>query len=284
MKKEEINIRDPYILLHEETYYLYGTRSKTCWGKADGFDCYTSNDLENWEGPFEIFHRSDDFWADENFWAPECVYENGWFYLITTLGAKERGLGVYSLRSESPLGPFSPWSEKSLTPEGKNCIDGTIFIDDKGKKWLFYSYDFPNSTEGVLCVSEISEDFSKAIGEPIWIAEAKEAPWSVSIPFSHNAFGQEEAYFSDGPCLFYGRDEKLYTLISSWGKNGYAVGLLQSKSGEVSGPWEHLQEPLYGENGGHGMVFETKEGKRFLTLHFPNDKEREHPIFIPLEM
>lgn len=39
-------------------YYLYGTRSETTWIKADRFDCYYSKDLENWERPFEIFHRS----------------------------------------------------------------------------------------------------------------------------------------------------------------------------------------------------------------------------------
>lgn len=61
MKTTEINIRDPYILVHEGTYYLYGTRSATCWGPADGFDCYVSEDRENWEGPIEIFHRPEGF-------------------------------------------------------------------------------------------------------------------------------------------------------------------------------------------------------------------------------
>ena len=39
MKTNEINIRDPFILLHEDRYTLYGTRSETCWGPAEGFDC-----------------------------------------------------------------------------------------------------------------------------------------------------------------------------------------------------------------------------------------------------
>ena len=55
MKLTDINIRDPYILRSGEWYYMYGTRAETCWGKADGFDCFKSKDLENWEGPFEIF-------------------------------------------------------------------------------------------------------------------------------------------------------------------------------------------------------------------------------------
>ncbi len=49
MKREDINIRDPYVLVDEGKYYLYGTRSETCWGEAFGFDCYVSDDLENFE-------------------------------------------------------------------------------------------------------------------------------------------------------------------------------------------------------------------------------------------
>ncbi len=44
MKTNEVNIRDPFVLLHGGKYYLYGTRSATCWGSAEGFDCYVSED------------------------------------------------------------------------------------------------------------------------------------------------------------------------------------------------------------------------------------------------
>lgn len=90
MKTTQINIRDPYILVHEGKYYLYGTRSATCWGPADGFDCYVSEDKENWDGPIEIFHRPEGFFADQNYWAPECIYYEEAFYLITTLGGSDR--------------------------------------------------------------------------------------------------------------------------------------------------------------------------------------------------
>ena len=32
MRLQNINIRDPFILLHDGTYYLYGTRARTAWG------------------------------------------------------------------------------------------------------------------------------------------------------------------------------------------------------------------------------------------------------------
>ena len=58
MKKVDIFLRDPFVLVHGGKYFLYGTRSETAFvGEAYGFDVYTSTDLENWDGPFEVFHR-----------------------------------------------------------------------------------------------------------------------------------------------------------------------------------------------------------------------------------
>ena len=88
-----------------------------------------------------------------------------------------------------------------------------------------------------------------------------------------------DVYFSDGPSLFKGEDGRLYMAASSWGDMGYAVGVAVSESGGVEGPWHWQREPLYPENGGHGMFFEDKQGRRLFALHYPNDKLKEHPIF-----
>ena len=62
MKLNDINIRDPYIIKAERKYYMYGTRSADL-GLGDGFDCYISEDLKDWEGPKEIFHRPEGFFC-----------------------------------------------------------------------------------------------------------------------------------------------------------------------------------------------------------------------------
>ena len=54
MKTSDIQIRDPYIFVahNEKTYYMFGTTDQNCWrGPGQGFDCYSSKDLENWDGP-----------------------------------------------------------------------------------------------------------------------------------------------------------------------------------------------------------------------------------------
>lgn len=36
-------------------------------------------------------------------------------------------------------------------------------------------------------------------------------------------------------------------------------------------------------DGGHAMIFESLEGKKYLSLHYPNTTPNERAIFIPYE-
>ena len=282
MKTNEINIRDPYVLLHEDRYYLYGTRSESCWGEAEGFDCYVSADRENWEGPVEIFHRPEGFWADRAYWAPECVYYRDAFFLITTLGAADRKKGIYVLRSDSPLGPFVPFGAR-LSPEDWSCIDGTLYLEE-GKPWLIFSHSFEDDPKGDMCLLPLKEDLSAAVGEPVTLFSAAEAPWARPVPFAKAEFGMDgDVYFTDGPCVKKLHDGELIMTWSSWSEQAYAVGLALSESGLVRGPWRQLETPLYPANGGHGMLFEEKDGSLCFTLHTPNDKYLERPAFYEVE-
>ena len=282
MRTNEINIRDPFILLHEGKYYLYGTRSETCWGLADGFDCYVSADRENWDGPFEIFHRSDGFWADRAYWAPECVYYRDAFFLITTLGAADRKKGIYVLRSDSPLGPFVPFGAR-LSPEDWSCIDGTLFFEE-GQPWLIFSHSFEDDPKGDMCLLPLKEDLSGPAGEPVTLFSAAEAPWARPVPFAKAEFGMEgDVYFTDGPCVKKLPGGELIMTWSSWSERAYAVGVALSESGQVRGPWRQLESPLYPANGGHGMLFQEKDGSLWFTLHTPNDKYLERPALYQVE-
>lgn len=278
MKTNEILIRDPFVLLHGDRYYLYGTRSESCWGEAEGFDCFVSADRENWEGPVEIFHRPWGFWADRAYWAPECVSYRDAFYLITTLAAADRKKGVYVLRGDSPQGPFVPYGGR-LTPEDWSCIDGTVYLEE-GSPWLIFSHSFEDDPRGDMCLLPLKEDLSAAIGEPMTLFSAAEAPWARPVPFARAEFGMEgDVYFTDGPCVKKLPDGELIMTWSSWSEQAYAVGVAVSESGLVRGPWRQLERPLYPANGGHGMLFAEKDGSLWFTLHTPNDKYRERPAF-----
>lgn len=281
MKTSELNIRDPFILTHEGHYYLYGTRSATCWGPADGFDCYVSKDLEEWEGPKEIFRKPEGFFADREYWAPECIFYNGKFYLITTFGGENRKKGIYVLQSENPVGPFELYSER-LTPEDWSCIDGTIYFEEDTPV-LIFSHSFEDTPDGDMCMIRLTKDLKHADGKPATLFSAADAKWAKPVPFAKAEFGIDgDVYFTDGPYVMRLEDGKLYMTWSSWGTCGYAVGIAVADNGKVKGPWTQVEEPIFPTNGGHGMMFRDLNGSLRFTLHFPNDKYQERPMFADL--
>lgn len=276
MLLDEINIRDPYILVHDNKYYLYGTRSASCWGEAFGFDCYVSEDLKKFEGPFEIFNRPGKFFATKNYWAPECYEYNNKFYLLTTLGGDAIKKGIYLLISESPTGPFSLYTDR-LTPDNWTCIDGTLFFENN-HVYLVYSHSFEDTPDADICFQELSSDLKKTTTAPQKLFAAKEATWARPVPFAKAEFGMDgDVYFSDGPCLFKMDDGKLYMTWSSWSEKNYAVGVAFSESGDIMGPWKQIETPLFKEDGGHGMVFKALDNSIYFCLHNPNEKLKEHP-------
>ena len=277
------NIRDPFILVHEGKYYLYGTRSETTWGLADGFDCYVSTDLKEWEKIPYIFRNDGTFWADRSYWAPECYERDGSFYLVASFRSEERTLGIQILKADCPEGPFVPYSDGPVTPDDIPCLDGTVFYED-GSPWLVYSRSFEKDPHGVMCALRLTQDWNAADGAPVALFSAEDAPWAVPFPFAREEFGRDDnMYLSDGPALHCMEDGSLLMLWSSFGAKGYTVGMSRSASGRLFGPWEHLSEPIFDGDGGHGMLFRTLEGKLIYTLHSPNTKGEEKPIFVPVK-
>ena len=56
MTKEDINIRDPFVLFENGKYYLYGTRGGGFGMHTGGFDVYVSEDLLHFSDPIECFN------------------------------------------------------------------------------------------------------------------------------------------------------------------------------------------------------------------------------------
>ncbi|WP_088102012.1 glycoside hydrolase family 43 protein [Halalkalibacter urbisdiaboli] len=276
LKNEEIRIRDPFVLpiKDEQTYYLYGTTDDNVWeGKGTGFDVYKSHDLKNWEGPFPAFRPSVDFWAEHHFWAPEVYEYAGRYYMFATFKAETQCRGTQVLMSEHPIGPFQPLTEQPITPREWECLDGTLFIDENEKPWMIFCHEWLQVQDGKICAMPLSLDLREAIGEPVVLFSASEAAWTRG----------EGRYVTDGPYLYRNKQGQLQMLWSSQGDNGYAIGVARSTSGSILGPWTHDSTPLFGESGGHGMLFQTFSGEQLLTIHTPNQSPKERPAFFEVK-
>lgn len=282
IKRSDIQIRDPFILVHGDTYYLYGTTDKNCWSSCGtGFDSYRSKDLENWEGPFEAFRPDEGFWADRNFWAPEVYFYNGKFYMFASFKAENKFRGTQILVCDTPDGKFKIHSKKPVTPENWECLDGTLYIDKNSEPWMIFCHEWTQVTDGKMCAIRLKKDLTESIGEPITLFTASSADWAVGAVNKVNG-KEKRVYVTDGPYPHRTAEGKLLLLWSSGGAEGYAIGLAESDNGDITGKWTHQKELLFKKDGGHGMIFTDLSGKAYVTLHSPNHTPDERPCFFPV--
>lgn len=274
---DQINIRDPFVLVHQNQYYLYGTRGPTCWGKADGFDVYTSRDLAVWEGPFACFQNDGSFWADRNYWAPEVHLWHRVFFMFASFKSESRRRGTAILRAESPLGPFTPWSHGPVTPDAWECLDGTFYVNSDGRPYMVFCHEWVQAVDGEILAMPLTEDLKAAADQPTLLFRASEASWSRAVHHSSGVTG----YVTDGPFLWRLENGKLLCLWSGFSEQGYAQGVALSDTGDISGHFSQIN-PLFLKDGGHGMIFRAIDGQLYLTLHTPNHTLKERPVFIPL--
>ncbi|MCB8947874.1 MAG: family 43 glycosylhydrolase [Ardenticatenaceae bacterium] len=287
MKTSDIQIRDPYIYANqqEKMYYMFGTTDKNCWrGPGQGFDCYKSKDLQEWEGPIPAFRPSDHFWGKENFWAPEVHRFNGQFYMFATFIAEQRYRATQILTAPDVFGPYVPLTENPITPDNWQCLDGTLHVDESGDPWLVFCHEWVQIHNGSVYAMRLSHDLKRAVERPYLLFHASEAPWVKQTGWPEPGGKYHfPTYVTDGPFLHRLTDGTLLMLWSSIGNKGYAMGVCRSESGHILGPWQQLPDPIWAEDGGHGMIFQTFAGQLMLTFHSPNRTPDERAIFVAIE-
>lgn len=275
-KREDVIIRDPCIVVHEGKYYMYGTGVT---GK--GYGCYISENLEDWSEPVVVFEKPADYDGVYDFWAPECHEYNGKFYLFATYRSAlsgKRGVAIYE--AEKPDGPFVQLGDGHITPRHRDCIDGTLFVDDDGQPWMVYVNEWTSNPDevGEMAAAKLSDDLSRFISEPIVLFRADETLWA-------------SGKITDGPYLHHTEDGRLIMLWSNGTKKGYAVGIAYSENGKIDGKWKHQPTALYKadnyhKEGGHGMLFTTAEGELLMSVHSPNYSDasvHETAVFLPVK-
>ena len=277
LKRSDIRVRDPFILYEDGKYYMYATTGPKT------LSYYLSTDLNNWEEGGVAFEIPDDFWAYKDVWAAEVHKYNGNFYLFVSLLGKNGLRGTQIAVSDKPSGKFIPLVDRAVTPLDQSCIDGTLYVHN-GKPYIFYSHDWPDNYVaekdayiGEIYCAELSADLKEIIGEPVLSFASDESP--LSAPQRVTLNGEKVMrYGSDAPFIQKMSDGSLYMSWSPYPRDHYVVLGVLSKSGSVYGPWEHLEETLFDDNGGHAMFFDDSEGRRIMCIHAPerNMLERAH--------
>lgn len=276
-------LRDPFVLVEGNTYYLYGTgvSQNADWDNT-AWACYVneSGRLDGeWKPARMTYHLPPD--AQKNFWAPEVHRYNGAYYLFGTYYSAatcRRGSAV--LKSSSPAGPFVPVSDGHVTPKDWDAIDATLYVDTDGQPWLVFVHEWICTDDGVgrMCAARLSADLSRMISPPVELFRADAPAWT-------------DQAVTDGCFLYTTAADNLLMTWSNFDKDGYTVAVAHSRNGRPDGEWTHEAAPLYkrgtadGHDGGHGMIFTALDGQLYLCLHSPNhpcEACKERTVFMPL--
>lgn len=268
----DINIRDPFVMPYEGKYYMYGTRGETAWTVAKGLDVYVSDDLTDWSGPHECFRVPENFWANKEVWAPEVHEYKGSFYMFVSFFSQERSRATQILKSDSPMGPFLPFTDDAITPVGWTCLDGTFYLSKSGDPYIVFCREWCQVTDGEIHAMKLTPDLATAADEPILLFKASEPYWADK---------ERETFITDGPFMYRTKSGELLMIWSTFTQKGYIQAIARSDNGEIDGKWIH-EAPLFEGNGGHGMIFESFEGRKYLILHSPNENPLERPVMFEI--
>jgi len=275
----DIRHSDPFILADpvSKKYYTYALAfnpNRYPYQQVGGaFHALVSEDLINWSEPVEVF-RQGDFWADLDYWAPECHIWKGKYYILSTFRSKGKYRGCQCLVADSPLGPFKPIKNRLSTPPGWQCLDATLYIDKADRPWMVFCHEWCQVYDGQIAAVPMSEDLGEAIGEPVILFRGSDAPWKKD---------KLTCFVTDGCYLHRCENGDLLMLWSSFSNMGYTTGYAKSNSGEIVGPWEQRALPLYALDGAHSMLFRTFEGQLMMALHSPNAHQYKHILLFEME-
>jgi GH43 family beta-xylosidase len=284
----DLYVRDPYIIADKKSgeYILYKA-SPVKNGKGEtvnGVVAHKSKDLKTWGQPVTVYTTPDNNWAKGPVWAPEVHQYKGKYYLFATLNSsviwkkKEEGWPDYSFRgtqifhSQSPLGPFLPFSQFPHTAMDEMALDGTLWEED-GIPYMIYCHEWVQITDGTMKIVRLKPDLSGPAADPIKLFNASSAKWSTGTKHDDG----RTSYVTDGCFLHKSKSGKLMMIWSSFKNGQYAIGVATSFTGSVFGPWEQQVNPIFEKHGGHGMLFKSFDNRLMLSFHGPNSpggKER----------
>lgn len=237
-----------------------------------GFCVYTSNDLVTWQGPQSVFEVLADFWATDDFWAPEIHEYKGKYYLFGTFSAKGKVRTSQILVSNSLLGPFVPHGG-FIAPKDWFALDATLYVDENGSPYAVFSHEWVQCGDGEVCAVKLSDDLKNPIGEVKKLFSASQSGWAKSPTWNPH---DTPIYVVDAPFVFKSDDQE-FLLWSSWNseeENAYSVGVAYPQNGNVlCGNYIHKNLALPNVDSGHAMVFEDFLGKKRICFH---EKNSEH--------
>ncbi|GAB3645999.1 glycoside hydrolase family 43 protein [Echinicola sediminis] len=247
-------------------YYMTGT----------GGRLWKSKDLKNWSGPYQVVEHDENSWMGKKpaIWAAELHYYQGKYYYFATFtnnsiiidsvdGREVPRRASHVLVSDSPGGPYEPLGEEDYLPADWATLDGTFWVDADGQPYMVFCHEWLQVEDGTMEMIAMKDDLSGTVGESELLFKASDSPWSRRKKDGKVVPNQ----VTDGPYLFRTDKGRLGMIWTSWIYDVYTQGVAYSQTGRLEGPWVQEEKPITPPNYGHGMLFQTFEGKWLMAAH-----------------
>ncbi len=273
---KDLRIRDPFVYLENDTYYLLGTFGGSKVLKDLDFLFYRSKDLQTFECMGYMVDEKY-FEGYYHIWAPEVHVFNGKYYLIVSMNREDVGRGSMIFVSNSMEEKFVPLTGKYITPPW-GCLDASLFVW-KNKPYLYFSNEWTTPVtkdgDGALYVAELSSDLTEIVGECKRILSGKTCGFAVEISTESGYKG----YVAEGP---YAIEENgnIALYWSTFTKTGYTVA--KSVAEDIFAEYVY-ERNVFSKDGGHCMLFRDKAGIEQIVLHQPNVGPLERLVSFEVE-
>ncbi len=287
---DSMELRDPFIILDKEslTYYMTGT----------GGAVWTSKNLRQWEGPYNVLQLDTTMWMGSNpvIWAPEIhKFNEKYFYIATftrpdviidkVAGREIPRRSCQMFVADNIKGPYKPIpANRPLLRADQPSLDATFCDDELGVGYIIYSHEWIQNWDGTVQIIRLTDDFSKQMGEPFVMFTASQNPWSSGVDSLGN---KSFCPVMDAPFLFDTEGGELGILFSTYIDDEYAVGVAYAEKGYgLNGPWSIDSVPLLRDNNGHPMLFKDFDGTLVMAVHkdtIINDRRTSVPRLIEMD-
>lgn len=254
---------DPSVCRVGEDYYLV----TSTFSYFPGIPLFHSKDLVHWNQLGHVLDRPEqlpleDLGVSRGIFAPAISYNEGYFYVTTTLVGKG---GNFIVRTTDPSGS---WSDPYWLPEIKG-IDPSLFFDDDGKCYIVYNSDAPDNKpvyEGhrTIRINEIDPESLKVIGDNTILVNG-------GVKF------EDHPVWIEGPHIF--KHNGYYYLIAAEGGTGPNHSEVVFRSSNVQGPYAPYKDnPILTQRDlpadreapvsatGHAQIIETQHGEWWATF------------------
>ena len=170
------NIGDPFILPANGKYYVFAT------GGGIGFNVWPSDDLVTFGSRKKALLRA--AWASGDYWAPEVyAYQGKYVMLFSARRTSDKSLRTGIAFADKPEGPYKDTMKAPLLDPGYAVIDASLFVDEDGTPYLYYSRDCSENVVGAYheshsYVVQLAKDLLSTVGEPVKLTAPDQA-WEM---------------------------------------------------------------------------------------------------------